>query len=67
MAEETFIDEIKEKIHRGDSSSSESDDEKSKVSQAAEAVKAKIFRLFGREMPVHQILGGGKRTISPPP
>ncbi|WOL01512.1 reticulon-like protein B2 [Canna indica] len=56
--EETLIEQIKEKIHGGDSSSS--DDEKSKASEVAEAVKAKVFRLFGREKPVHRILGGGK-------
>ncbi|RZS02497.1 hypothetical protein BHM03_00032558 [Ensete ventricosum] len=60
---ETLIEKIKEKIHGGDSSSSsssDSDDEKSKASEVAEAVKSKIFRLFGREKPVHRILGGGK-------
>ncbi|WOL14677.1 hypothetical protein Cni_G23458 [Canna indica] len=59
--EDTLIEQIKEKIHGGDdsssSSSSGSDDEKSKVSAA---VKSKIYRLFGREKPVHKILGGGK-------
>ncbi|KAG6494000.1 hypothetical protein ZIOFF_049013 [Zingiber officinale] len=60
--EETLIQKIEEKNRGGDdySSSSESDGEKSKVSAAAEAAKAKIYRLFGREKPVHQILGGGK-------
>ncbi|URE24267.1 Reticulon, partial [Musa troglodytarum] len=57
---ETLIDKIKEKVHGGDSSSSDSDDEKSKASEVAEAVKSKIFRLFGREKPLHRILGGGK-------
>ncbi|RWW03484.1 hypothetical protein BHE74_00042851 [Ensete ventricosum] len=53
------------KIHGdGESSSSDSDDEKSKGSVVVEAVKSKIYRLLGREKPVHQILGGGKRTIS---
>ncbi|RWW86389.1 hypothetical protein BHE74_00004829 [Ensete ventricosum] len=65
---ETLIEKINAvptplgKIHGGDSSSSsDSDDEKSKASEVAEAVKSKIFRLFGREKPVHRILGGGKR------
>lgn len=48
------------------SSSSDSDDEKSKsksaAASAAEAIEAKIYRLFGREKPVHTVLGGGKRT-----
>jgi hypothetical protein len=28
------------------------------------AAKAKVFRLFGREQPVHKVLGGGKRMCS---
>lgn len=55
---ESLMDKITEKIHGHDSSSSsDSDDDKlSKV----DAVKSKIFRLFGRETPVHKVLGGGK-------
>lgn len=57
---ESLMDKITEKIHGHDSSSSDSDDDKpSKV----DAVKSKIFRLFGREKPIHKVLGGGKRTI----
>jgi hypothetical protein len=33
----------------------------SAAAAAAEA-KAKVFRLFGREQPIHKALGGGKRT-----
>jgi hypothetical protein len=61
---ESVMDKISEKFHGGDSSSSDSDDEKKKGSSsasAAEALKAKIYRLFGRERPVHSVLGGGKR------
>ncbi|KAH7538123.1 hypothetical protein FEM48_Zijuj03G0165700 [Ziziphus jujuba var. spinosa] len=59
---ESLIEKITEKIHgRDSSSSSDSDDEKpSKV----DSVQSKIFRLFGRERPVHKVLGGGKRTLS---
>ncbi|KQK05289.1 reticulon-like protein B1 [Brachypodium distachyon] len=53
--EESVMDKISEKLHGG--SSSGSDDESS---SAAAAVKAKIYRLFGREKPVHSVLGGGK-------
>lgn len=53
--EETLIEKITEKFHGHDSSSS-SDDERSEPS----AVKAKIYRLFGRERPVHKVFGGGK-------
>ena len=67
--EEAVMDKISDKFHGGDSSSSDSDDEKKKGSSSAapsaaasaEAVKAKIYRLFGRERPVHSVLGGGKR------
>ncbi|ONM38433.1 dehydrin6 [Zea mays] len=61
---ESVMDKITEKFHGGDSSSSssDSDDEKkgSSLASAAEAMKAKIYRLFGRERPVHSVLGGGK-------
>ncbi|CAH9123499.1 unnamed protein product [Cuscuta epithymum] len=40
-------------------SSSDSDNETDKKSKV-DAVKAKIYRLFGREKPVHNVLGGGK-------
>lgn len=58
---ESVMDKISDKFHGGDSSSSDSDDEKKKGSSSAEAMKAKIYRLFGRERPVHSVLGGGKR------
>ncbi|XP_041001905.1 reticulon-like protein B5 [Juglans microcarpa x Juglans regia] len=56
-AVESMIEKISEKIHAHDSSSSDSDDDKS-VSPSS--VKAKIYRIFGREKPVHMVLGGGK-------
>lgn len=57
-AEESLIEKFADKIrdHDGSSSSSDSDDDKSKPS-----IKSKINRLFGREQPVHKVLGGGKR------
>ncbi|XP_022853756.1 reticulon-like protein B2 [Olea europaea var. sylvestris] len=58
-AAESIVDKITEKFHDNDSSSSDSDDEKDIKAKAA-AVKAKIYRLFGREKPVHKVLGGGK-------
>jgi len=58
---ESMMDKISDKLH-GDSSSSssDSDDDKKKgsSSSAAAAAKAKIYRLFGREKPVHAVLGG---------
>lgn len=56
---ESIIEKVSEKIHAHDSSSSSSDsDDEKPVSPSS--VKAKIFRLFGREKPVHKVFGGGK-------
>jgi hypothetical protein len=67
---ESLMDKISDKFHGGDSSSSssDSDDEKKKTkgspsSSAAADMKAKVYRLFGRERPVHSVLGGGKRKF----
>ncbi|XP_074279783.1 reticulon-like protein B6 [Silene latifolia] len=52
-----------EKLHQHSSSSSSSlDDEsdKHKTTSSPSAMKNKVSRLFGREKPVHQVLGGGK-------
>lgn len=56
---ESLLDKIAEKIHghHDSSSSSDSDSEKKETS----SIKEKVFRLFGREKPVHSVLGGGKR------
>ena len=61
---ESLIEKIEEKFHHDSSSSSDSDNEKPKKSEAASSssIKDKIWRLFGREKPVHKVLGGGKRT-----
>ncbi|KAI4355125.1 hypothetical protein L6164_003928 [Bauhinia variegata] len=54
---ESLIEKINEKVHDHDtSSSSDSDSEK----HATSSVKDKVYRLFGREKPVHSVLGGGK-------
>ncbi|KAL3834298.1 hypothetical protein ACJIZ3_009034 [Penstemon smallii] len=55
---ESLIDKITEKFH-GSDSSSDSDGEND-LKSAAASVKSKIYRLFGREKPVHKVLGGGK-------
>lgn len=57
---ESMMEKIVEKIHRHDSSSSSSDSEDEKKSSASSSLKSKIYRLFGREKPVHKVLGGGK-------
>ncbi|KAL8519249.1 hypothetical protein ACS0TY_010260 [Phlomoides rotata] len=58
-ASESPVDKITEKFHGSDSSSSDSDDDND-IKSAASAVKSKIYRLFGREKPVHKVLGGGQ-------
>lgn len=58
---EPLVEKITEKLHDADSSSSESEGDRD-IKSSASAVKSKIYRLFGREKPVHKVLGGGKRT-----
>lgn len=64
--EESLLEKITEKIHGHDSSSSssssDSDNEKNSERPSSSSLKDKIFRLFGREKPVHKVFGGGKRT-----
>ncbi|KAG1330364.1 reticulon-like protein B2 [Cocos nucifera] len=55
---ESLMENIVDKLHGHDESSSDSDNEKSGPS--ASSIKANIYRLFGRERPVHKVLGGGK-------
>lgn len=55
--EKSMLGKLAEKIHGDGSSSSDSDSDKP---SAVEDVKSKIFRLFGREQPVHKVFGGGK-------
>ncbi|XP_022878753.1 reticulon-like protein B5 [Olea europaea var. sylvestris] len=60
-AAESLIDKITDKFHGDNSTSSSSDSDGEKdIKETAAAVKAKIYRLFGREKPVHKVLGGGK-------
>ncbi|KAI9110025.1 hypothetical protein K1719_019066 [Acacia pycnantha] len=49
-------EKVAEKLNGHDSSSSDSGSEKPVTS----SVKDKVFRIFGRERPVHSVLGGGK-------
>lgn len=63
-AQPSLMEKISEKFHSHDgSSSSDSDDDKP---SAVDAMKSKVYRLLGREKPVHKVLGGGKRTVTPP-
>ncbi|KAE9464796.1 hypothetical protein C3L33_03286, partial [Rhododendron williamsianum] len=59
---ESVTEKITEKFHDHDSSSSSSDSENEKSSSSPSAVKPKIYRILGRERPLHKVLGGGKRT-----
>lgn len=61
---ESLIEKIVEKIHDHDSSSSSGSESEPEGSASSSSVKEKIFRLFGRERPVHHVLGGGKRKKS---
>ncbi|KAK9668061.1 hypothetical protein RND81_13G032800 [Saponaria officinalis] len=57
---ESLMEKIADKIHPHDSSSSsDSDDYKPSDS----SIKSKIFRLFGREKPVHKVLGGAADVL----
>lgn len=65
---ESLMDKISEKIHhKGDSSSSSSSDDENekKSSSSPKSLKSNVYRLFGRERPVHKVLGGGKRMFTP--
>ncbi|KAL5814264.1 hypothetical protein ACOSQ4_024905 [Xanthoceras sorbifolium] len=63
---ESVMDKISERFHgqNSSSSSSESGDDDKKSSSlpppVSSSIKSKVFRLFGREKPVHKVLGGGK-------
>ncbi|XP_055817195.1 reticulon-like protein B5 [Solanum dulcamara] len=70
---ESLMEKIADKFHGDDSSSSsESDTEKKKPAAKSEveaavepetersSLKNKVWRLFGREKPLHMVLGGGK-------
>lgn len=63
--DESFIEKIKDKIHGGDDSSSSDSDSDEKVAstkvEEPSPIQDKIYRLFGREKPVHHVFGGGKR------
>lgn len=68
---DSFVETVMDKVnvdklhvaHHDSSSSSDSEDENKDTKSPVDAVKAKIYRLFGRERPVHKVLGGGKRRF----
>ncbi|KAF7826112.1 reticulon-like protein B5 [Senna tora] len=54
---ESVMEKVAEKIHAHDSSSSSDSDSEKPVTSS---LKDKVYRLFGREKPVHSVFGGGK-------
>ncbi|RVW89906.1 Reticulon-like protein B5 [Vitis vinifera] len=60
-ASESLLEKITDELQGHDSSSSESVSDPNKTTSSS-SVKAKDFRLFGREKLVHIVLGGGKHT-----
>lgn len=56
---DSVMEKITEKFHEEDSSSSSDSDDGKKTS----SFKSDKFRLFGREKPLHKVLGGSKRTF----
>lgn len=57
---DSFLQKMEDKFHDHNSESesfSSSDDDHAKAS------KSNVYRLFGREQPVHKVLGGGKRNL----
>ncbi|GMI95475.1 reticulon 3, Reticulan like protein B3 [Hibiscus trionum] len=59
--EESLLEKISEKI-KGDSSSSSSSSDSDDDKPSESSMKARVFRLFGRERPVHHVFGGGKQA-----
>ncbi|XP_027335805.1 reticulon-like protein B1 [Abrus precatorius] len=57
---ESLLDKISEKLHGHDSSSSSSSSDSDSDKKDTSSIKDKVYRLFGREKPVHSVLGGGK-------
>ncbi|KAH7849309.1 hypothetical protein Vadar_016045 [Vaccinium darrowii] len=67
---ESLMEKIADKLHGDDSSSPDSESAqkpasspptvKPKTTPSSSSMKDKIYRMFGREKPVHKVFGGGK-------
>ncbi|CAM8981494.1 unnamed protein product [Rhodiola kirilowii] len=57
---ESVMEKISDKIHGRGSLSAESESEAGKPLSPPSSMRSKFNRLFGREKPVHKVLGGGK-------
>lgn len=62
---ESVVESVMDKKFRGLHSSSSSSDSDNKKASPFSAVKSNMNRLFGREQPVHKLLGGGKSKTGP--
>ncbi|CAJ2629943.1 reticulon-like protein B1-like [Trifolium pratense] len=67
METESFVDKIEEKFHDNNSGSdsySDSDDDRNNIHSKKPPLPASkvnsVYRLLGRDRPVHMVLGGGK-------
>ncbi|KAJ9675662.1 hypothetical protein PVL29_024535 [Vitis rotundifolia] len=60
-ASESSLENITDELQGHDSSSSDSVSDSDKTASPS-SIKAKDFRLFGREKLVHTVLGGGKHA-----
>ncbi|KAL0324253.1 UNVERIFIED_CONTAM: Reticulon-like protein B2 [Sesamum calycinum] len=61
---ESLVEKVTEKMHAHDSSSSSSSSSSSDSDDDKKArLKTKVYRLFGREKPVHKVLGGGQGAV----
>lgn len=62
---DSFSDKVEEKFHDHNSDSdsySDSDDDHNKRPPPKTTGSTNVYRLFGRDQPVHKVLGGGKRN-----
>lgn len=57
------MEKIADKIHHHDSSSSSDSEKEEEEKKTTSSMEAKVRRLFGRQQPVHKVLGGGKREF----
>lgn len=63
MGDDTDV-RVAENTHHRRRSSSLSSSSSSDSDYSSAVVKHKIYRLFGREKPIHKVLGGGKRMCT---
>lgn len=65
VPKESLISSVLKGDHSSSSSSSSSSDSDTEDRNGGvkEIIKTKVFRLFGRERPVHHVLGGGQSRV----